>query len=89
MKKFIERLIICWHVLTKKNYIYFGVSKDPIIWDQSFGRFKQIRSDNIAFYCSVDEDYKFKDYKGDLTNLHNVVWSCVEDIAKEAQKGKY
>lgn len=25
MKNFIERLIICWYVLTKKNYIYFGV----------------------------------------------------------------
>lgn len=27
---FIERLAICWKVLTLKNYIYFGIKKNPI-----------------------------------------------------------
>ena len=27
----LERLKVCWNVLTKKNYVYFGVGKEPII----------------------------------------------------------
>ena len=29
-----ERLKICWSVLTKYNYIYFGVSKNPVEWNE-------------------------------------------------------
>ena len=30
----LERLKVCWNVLTKKNYIYFGIGNEPIIWNE-------------------------------------------------------
>ena len=37
-----ERLKICWSVLTKYNYIYFGVSKNPVEWNED-GSYKRLK----------------------------------------------
>ena len=35
MYNFIERLKVCWNVLTKRNYVYFGIGKKPFMWDEN------------------------------------------------------
>lgn len=37
----LERLKVCWNVLTKKNYVYFGIGKEPVLWDEN-GKYKEI-----------------------------------------------
>lgn len=54
----IERLIICWNVLTKRNYIYFGVGRNPIIWNED-GTFKETKKSEIKSYVYIDEQYVF------------------------------
>lgn len=82
-----ERLKICWYVLTKKNYIYFGIGKNPIKFDEN-GFYKNIEEDALKCYVSVSYDYKFNTNYGEA-NLHDVVWNVVEEVAQHAQKGEY
>ena len=31
LEKILERLVICWHVLTKRNYAFFALDNDAIV----------------------------------------------------------
>ena len=83
----LERLKVCWNVLTKKNYVYFGVGKEPIVWNED-GSYKSTNPDALRCYSCVTYDYKFDSNKG-IQNLHDFVWGCIEKFAKQAQEGKY
>ena len=82
---FIERLTICWKVLTLKNYIYFGVKKNPIIWDKN-GNYAGLIPGSTCCYWDVDESYMFYINDNELTTLNKVIWNVVEEIAKNEQK---
>lgn len=82
-----ERLKVCWNVLTKKNYIYFGIDKEPIIWNED-GSYKSTNPKALACFSCVTYDYEFNSNNG-IKNLHNFVWHTVEEFAKQAQQGKY
>ena len=82
-----ERLAICWNVLTKKNYIYFGVGKKPITWNED-GSFKEVGDKQLVCYACVDYDYKFNEKNGKEVNLHDFVWGIVGEFAQLAQKGE-
>lgn len=84
---FWERLKICWSVLTKHNYVYFGIGKDPIIWNED-GSYKEINKDAIKAYCYITYNYKFDTNTG-VENLHDFMWNTIEKMAKEAQNGKF
>ena len=86
MKNFIERLIICWYVLTKKNYIYFGIGKNPILWDKN-GKYENLKDGELQLYTYFD-DYTFMTKNG-KSNLHDMVWDTVKDVADEALKGEF
>lgn len=87
MENFIERLIICWYVLTKKNYIYFGVGKNPILWNKD-GNYEGLKSKDLQFYTYFDDQCTFNTKDGE-NNLHNMVWDTVKDIADKAIKGEF
>lgn len=53
MYNLIERLKICWNVLTKRNYVYFGLRKDPFIWDDN-GYYDGIKKGTFAEYDSIE-----------------------------------
>lgn len=38
-----ERLKICWYVLTKSYYLYFGLDKDLIVWNED-GTYKCLKN---------------------------------------------
>lgn len=33
----LERLKVCWHVLTKKNYAFFAIDKDALVFNNNGG----------------------------------------------------
>ena len=82
-----ERLKICWNVLTLRNYVYFGLGKEPIEWNDD-NTYKSLKRNKIRCLCYIPYDYKFM-MNGKETNLHDYMWSTVEHFAKEAQDGKY
>ena len=81
----LERLKICWNVLTKKNYVYFGIGKEPVIWDDN-GKFKH--SKDIRCYTYIDDNYKFNTNDG-IRSLYDITWSTIEKFAKDAQINKH
>ena len=82
-----ERLKICYNVLKHKNYVYFGIGNDPIIWDEN-GKYKKIDRSQLSAYSCISYDYKFDSDNG-IMNLHDFVWNTIEKFAKDAQNGKY
>ena len=81
----LERLKICWNVLTKKNYIYFGIGNEPIIWNED-GSYKELDKNELKSYSYVDDTYIFKTNDSNHT-LHEFIWGVVEKLAKKAQAG--
>lgn len=82
-----ERLKICWSVLTKSNYIYFGISKNPVEWNED-GSYKRLKRGCLKSYNSVSYDLHFETNNG-VSNLHDLVWSTVEEFARRAQNGEF
>lgn len=82
---FIERLTICWNVLMLKNYIYFGIKKNPIIWDEN-GKFVGLKPGATSCYWDVDESCKFYINDNEPTSLNKLIWNVVEKMAKNEQE---
>ena len=79
MNNFIERLKICWNVLTKRNYVYFGLGKNPFIWDNN-GCYDGIKKGKFAEYDNI-ETVIFETDNG-LSSLNDVIWGSIENYAK-------
>ena len=62
MNNLIERLKICWNILNKKNYVYFGIGKNPFIWDEN-GHYSGTKKGKFAEYDYV-ENIKFNTDNG-------------------------
>lgn len=83
----LERLKICWYALTKKNYAFFAIGNNPIIWDKD-GKYKDINPKALRCFTCITYDYKFNTDEGE-TNLHDFGWKVIEQFAKEAQRGEF
>lgn len=85
MKRFVEKLKVCWNVLTKRNYIYFGLSsskKEPFIYDEK-GYFVKTKKNAIAAYSSIEDMYF---YTNDDTFVHSLDWFLWEAVSDFADK---
>ena len=81
-----ERLIICCSVLTKKNYIYLGLSKKPFVLDDN-GAYLELKKGEFSSYSCVGYDYEFQTKDG-KTNLHDFAWNHMKLLARLAEKGE-
>lgn len=79
MYNLIERLKICWNVLTKRNYVYFGIGKNPFIWDEN-GYYAGTKDGSFVEYDYV-ENIKFNTDNG-LSSLKKMMWRSIEEYAK-------
>lgn len=79
MYNFIERLKICWNVLTKRNYVYFGLGNEAFLWDDN-GYYDGIKKGKFAEYDYV-ETFIFKTDYG-LSSLKKLMWDTIADYAK-------
>lgn len=80
MNNLIERLKICWNILTKQNYVYFGIGKNPFIWDKKC-YYAGIKKGKLAEYDYI-ENVKFNTDNG-LSSLDRLMWSSIEEYAKK------
>lgn len=81
MHNLIERLKICWNVLTKRNYVYFGIGKNPFMWDEN-GYYAGTKDGSFAEYDYV-ENIKFNTDNG-LSSLKKMMWKSIEEYAKNS-----
>ena len=79
MDNLIERLKICWNVLTKQNYVYFGIGKNPFMYDDN-DYYAGIKDGKFAEYDYI-ENVKFNTDNG-LSSLKKLMWSSIEEYAK-------
>lgn len=79
MKNLIERFKVCWNILTKKNYVYFGIGRDPFIWNEN-GDYVGIKKGKLAEYEHI-ENIEFNDDNG-LSSLKKVMWNAIKEYAK-------
>lgn len=77
----IERLKICWYVLTMRNYIYFGASRNPFI-DNGDGL--HCNKGKVRSYSYIADDGRLIGDDGEMS-LHDFIWGVVEDFARLAR----
>lgn len=85
MKRLIEKLKVCWNVLTKRNYIYFGLSsskKEPFIYDKK-GYFVETKKNAIAAYSSIEDMCLYTDDDKFVHSLDTLLWEAVSDFAEK------
>lgn len=70
-----ERLKICWCVLTKKYYLYFGLDKDLIVWNED-GTYKCLKKSSLKCYDYISEECEFMAH-GRKTNLRTFALRCI------------
>lgn len=79
MYNLIERLKVCWNVLTKRNYVYFGLGKNPFMFDDN-GYYDGIKKGKLAVYDNIENViYKTDD---SLLSLNKLMWDTIADYAK-------
>ena len=81
MSNFIERLKICWYVLTKRNYVYFGLGNNAFVFDKD-GHFVETKLNKIASYSSI-QNMTFITEDDNLIPLKDFIWSGVSDFAEK------
>lgn len=79
MYNLIKRFKVCWNILTKRNYVYFGIGKNPFVWDEN-GYYTGIKDGKFAEYDCV-ENIEFNT-NNSLSSLNKVIWSSIEEYAK-------
>lgn len=78
-ERILERLVICWHVLTKRNYVFFALDNDAIMFD-SDGSYNHVDTNKIAEFDYFDEDFNLCSKYG-IKNIGWFVWSTIADFA--------
>lgn len=84
---FWERLRMAYKALTQDYYVFFGIDKDAIMWNDD-GTYNCLDKKKISQFSYISYDEKFEAYDKEA-NLHNFFWHMIEKFAKEAQNGKF
>lgn len=79
MNNIIERLKVCWHVLTKKNYAFFAIGKDALVFDDN-GHYSHIKPNSVTAYSDVDKTTSYITDNG-LRTFYSFFWDTVKDFS--------
>lgn len=82
-----ERLRMAYKALTQDYYVFFGIDKDAVMWNDD-GTYNCVDKKKISQFSYISYDEKFEAY-GKEANLHNFFWHMIEKFANEAQNGKF
>lgn len=82
-----ERLRMAYTALTKDYYVFFGIDRDAMKWNND-GTYKGLDRKKMSMFSYITYFDEFV-AGGKKTNLHDFVWHFMEELAKEAQKGKF
>lgn len=75
----LERLKVCWHVLTKKNYAFFAIDKDALLFNNN-GDYSHIKPNSVAAYSNVDKTTSYITDNG-LRTFYSFFWNMVKDFS--------
>ena len=78
MKELIERLKVCWCVLTHRNYAFFSC-KDSAIKFNIVGGYEGLDGKGLAAYSSFSDRW-FYTNSGKRT-LENILWDTINDFS--------
>lgn len=70
----IERLKICWYVLTKKYYLYFGFDKDMIVWNDD-STYSHLKDSSLKCYKYLSTEQIVA--HGEETSLHDFILKTI------------
>lgn len=84
MKNFLERLKICYHVLTKTNYVYFGLGKNLILYNNK-GHFIGTNKSAFAEYDYIHPNYTVYTYNGPKS-IKEIFWSSIKSFAFDEEQ---
>lgn len=76
----IERLKICWHVLTKRSYVFFAVGKDALKFDDN-GHYDRLDSNKLAAYSDFEE--KYLSTNDGIKHISYYIWSTIAEFANK------
>lgn len=76
-----ERLLICWHVLTKKNYVFFAIDNDAIIFDDD-GKYSSLNINKVAEFDYFDEKFNLDSIHG-IKNIGWFIWKSIAIFAEQ------
>lgn len=79
LERIIERLIVCWHVLTKRNYVFFALDNNAVVFDEE-GKYNHINKKRLAAFDDFDKDFNFNTQYG-VKNIAVFVWGSIADFA--------
>ena len=83
MKELIERLKVCWCVLTHRNYAFFSC-KDSAIKFNIAGHYEGLADNGLAAYSSFG-DMWFYTNTGKRT-LENILWDTIGYFANKMKE---
>lgn len=70
MKKFIERLKVCWYVLTLHNFLFFGYKSDKkMLIENEQGEICGVKDKSIHGFYHIDD----VTYEGNITSLRQLI----------------
>lgn len=75
----IERIKVCWHVLTKRNYVFFVVGKSALLFDEG-GKYIGVNSNKVACYSNTGK--KLYNTNAGLKPFGYLFWLAVEAFAQ-------
>lgn len=78
-RRILERLVICWHVLTKRNYAFFALDNDAIVFD-SDGSYSRVDVSKLAAFDYFDENFNLRSKYG-VKNIGWFIWGTIADFA--------
>jgi hypothetical protein len=81
LEKILERLVICWHVLTKRNYAFFALDNDAIVFDSN-GNYSHIDTNKVTEFDYFDEDFNLGSKHG-IKNIGWFIWSSIAYFAHQ------
>ncbi len=86
---FIERLKIAFYALTKDYYVFVGVDKDAILWNED-SSYNSIDKSKVAMLSYIaDEPKIWSEAEKEVYTFHDFFWRVIEITAKKAQEGEF
>jgi len=76
----IERLKICWDVLTKRSYVFFAVDKDALKFDDN-GHYDHLDSSKLSAYSDFEE--KYLSTNDGIKHISYYIWSAIAVFANK------
>jgi len=81
LERLFERLLICWHILTKKNYVFFAIDNDAVIFDDD-GKYSHLNTNKVAEFDYFDEKFNLDSISG-IKNIGWFIWKSIAVFAEQ------